>query len=577
MRDIGDVSLQIVETLDEAFALKRWLGERREILAIDTETGGLDFWSEPLRLVVVGDVDTGWAIPFDLWAGVVHETLGAYEGPVVFHNAKFDLHFLETNGVKIRRDRLHDTQTAAQLIEPLALSGLKPLANKWVDRSMSGNQKTLHDGMEENGWTWRTVPTTFPPYWIYAALDGVLTARLWAKFAPIVRDRFQDVYDLEIATTLVLTDMERRGARVDLAYLDTQIEAADRYIEETRAWVSSAYDGVNPTANRQVAEALVLDGVQLTERTPTGHYKLDEAVLSTVAGHPLADAVLSIRRVGKFRGSYFDALRRRADGDVIHAGMKSIGARTGRMSISNPPLQQMPRTAVVRDAFIPRDGNALISCDFDQIEMRLLAHFANETSMIDAIRDGVDLHSHVARSLFGPDFTKEQRQGCKGVNFGKVYGAGDETMAKTIGCSTEDAARFREMYEAQFPRVNTFMDEVQAVARTRYQEEGEAYVTTPIGRRQPGDTDRLYACVNYLIQGTAGDVFKRALVDLDHAGFGEFLILPVHDEAILDVPADHAEEMAREIERVMTDEKTYQVPLSASADVLPTRWGDKYR
>lgn len=574
---LASVSLKLVDSLDECFAFKRWLSEARPVLAVDTETGGFDYWRDALRLVVVGDAMTGWAIPWHKWAGLVDETLSIYEGETVFHNAKFDLHFLETNGVRIRRDRMHDTMTASHLIAPLGFHGLKPLSNQWIAPNVSIGQERLHDAMHASGWTWATVPTDFGPYWHYGALDAVLTARLWEKFEPLIALRYQDVYDLEIAVLDVLTNMERRGARVDLPYVTQRIAESEEYLGTTRAWVADNYGGCSLSANRQVAKALIEDGVELTERTQTGHWKLDEATLSTIAGHPLADAVLSYRKVAKVKKSYFEAIRERADGDVIHARMNAIGARTGRMSIADPPLQQLPRGAVVRDAFIPSPEHVLISCDFDQIEMRLLAHFANETSMIDAIRRGVDLHSYVAESLFGPEFTDENRQGCKGVNFGKVYGAGDETMAKTIGCSVEDATQFRIMYEAQFPRVNEFMREVEAIATERNALGGTPYVTTPIGRRQVGDAGRLYALVNYLIQGTAADVFKRSLVDLDAAGFGEWLILPVHDEAILDVPAETAPELAREIEQVMTDATTYQVPLSASADVLPERWGDKAR
>lgn len=609
---LEDVGLHLVESIDDAQECKRWLGERREILAVDTETGGLEWWREPLRLVVLGDERHGWAIPWELWAGVVHETLGRYSGEIVFHNAKFDLHFLEDAGLSIRRDRVHDTATAAHLLNPLSRRGLKFLSAVHLDPNAAAGQELLHEGMKENGWTWRTVPHDFPPYWAYAALDGVLTARLWSLFRPKIETSYQEVYDLEMAVQLVLLDMESRGVRVDFPYVDSKIAEMTTFIDETREWVGENFriprsalkrdpseeflvptgspedfaaaeaDGdemvsVSPTSNRQVAAALIADGVELEERTPSGGWKLDEPVLASFAGHPLADAVLNIRKAGKYRKSYFESLRLYADGDVVHATMNALGARTGRMSLEKPPLHQIPRGPLVRDAFIPRDGNVLVSCDFDQIEMRLLAHYAEETTMIEAIRRGVDLHGHVAESLFGPDFTKEQRQGCKGVNFGKVYGAGDETMAKTIGCSVAEAREFRIMYEAQFPRVNSFMREVEGVARQRAAEEGEGYVVDPFGRRHPADLGRFYALVNYLIQGTAAGVFKRALVDLDLAGLGDYLILPVHDEAILDVPRDDAEEIARVVGETMTDATTFAVPLTASAEILPERWGDKYR
>ena len=567
-------NLHLVETLDDALELRRWAGERRPVLAIDTETGGLDFWSEPLRLVVLGDTRDGWAIPWHPWAGAALEVLDAYDGPTVFHNAKFDVHFLETNGVRVRRDRLNDTGIAAHLLDPTSRHGLKFLAAQHVDSRSAVGQERLKDGMREHGWTWRTVPVEFPPYWTYAALDGVLTAALWEKFEPEIDAHYRDLYDMEVAVAMLLADMERRGARIDRIYCHTKATELIHFVAETREWVVENY-AVNPTSNRQVVERLQADGVTLTKRTDSGAFSVDEEVLAGL-DHPLAASVLRIREAQKFEKTYFSKFLELADGDRLHCSINPLGARTGRMSISRPSLQNVPRTAHVRDAFIPSEGGRLVSCDFDQIELRLLAHFAQETSMIEAIRDGVDLHGHTARLVFGDGFTKAHRQIAKGGNFAKVYGAGAAKFGQTVGISEPEAQAFMTRYEAAFPGVATFMRTVEAVAQQRAADEGAAYVKSPAGRRHPLDVRSLYKGVNYLIQGTAADVLKKAILDLDAAGLGEFLVLPVHDEVIADVPEADAAAVAAEIGRVMTDEATYAVPLTASADVVE-RWGEKYR
>lgn len=573
---MNDAVLNLVETLDDAQACKRWLGQARNVLGVDTETGGLEWWREPLRMVILGDEQTGWAIPWERWAGLVFETLGEYEDDVVFHNAKFDLHFLEGAGVSIRRDRLHDTQTASHLIDPLGRHGLKPLSVRYLDNRAAVGQNRLAETMRERSWDWRSVPFDYPPYWTYAALDAVLTARLWTKFKPDVYDgKYRDVYDLEIATLLILTDMERRGARIDLDYTETKANELEKFVLDTKAWSKTAF-GVNPSSDRQVRARLQEDGVVLTKKTDSGAFSVDESVLAPL-DHPLAETVLQVRKASKLASSYFRKFLDLADNDLLHASMNPQGARTGRMSVSTPSLQNLPKKSpLVRNSFIPREGNALISSDFDQIELRLLAHFADETAMIDAIRGGLDLHGETARLVYGEGYTTAQRGTAKNGNFAKVYGAGAQKFADTAGIPLSEAEVFLARYDATFPGVVSFMHEVEAVARTRQATEDVAYVTTPIGRYHPCERGREYALVNYLIQGTAADLLKKTLVALDLAGVGDYMILPVHDEVIFDVPTEQIENVVPVIERTMRDDETYKVPISASAEILAERWGEKY-
>jgi DNA polymerase-1 len=578
---LSDARLRLVENLDDALAFKRWLGERRPVLAFDTETGGLEWWREPLRLVQFGDAMSGWALPWGDWAGVVKEAFREYEGELVAHNAVFDMHFLEVNGVRLRRDQLHDTQVMAHLLDPTRKVGLKPLSDALIDPRASAGQATLQQGFMEHKWTWRTVPVDFPPYWLYATLDTVITARLHEMMRPEIDARYREAYDLEMAVALVIADMERRGFRADLDYTRTKLDELDAYTDEARAYCKATWD-VSPTSTRQVCDRLIADGIRLTKKTPGGAWKLDEEVLAGLSGqHPLSDMVGSIRQAGKFAKTYFGKILNLADGDVVHASVNPLGARTARMSVSNPPLQQLPSDSpLVRDCFLAREGNRLITIDFDQIEARLLAHFSGEPTMIEAILGGVDLHTFMAGKMYGTAApTKQQRKMSKSGTFGKIYGIGVQKFATQQGVSPDEARAFLAMFDQTFAAVPQFIRQVETVARQRLQTEGTAYITTPVGRRHPlgpYDGDAFYKLVNYLIQGTAADVLKQKLVALDCAGLGDYLILPVHDEVIFDVPEKDAEVVAASALEIMQDFTTWAVPLTAGADIV-TRWGDKYR
>lgn len=580
MTALEDVELHLVDSFAEAERFMRWLGERRDVLAIDTETGGLEWWREPLRLVTIGDARDGWAIGWEDWAGLVKDAIQRYDdGPLVMHNMKFDTHFLEVNGVQVPRGRLEDTMLMAHLLDSTQSVALKSLSARLIDPRAGGNQQVLKEAMRQQGWTWATIPVDFETYWLYGALDAVLTARLYEQMKPQVDASFRGIYELELASTMVLTNMERRGLRIDREYVQRQLIAAEAWVEQTCAWVHQTYGVENVNSNPQLIRALQADGAPLTQRTEKGNLKLDEDVLHSLE-HPLANAVVQIRKVAKVANSYFKNFLEMADGDVLHPSVHPVGARTGRMTVTGPALQTLPRGPVVRDAFIPRDGSRLVLADFDQVEMRVFAHFAREQGMIEAIRSGVDLHTYVCRELYQipADQTppREKRQITKNANFAKVYVAGVATFARTAGIPENDARAFLATYDGRFPGVRQFHAQVQQLAQERAASEGHAYVTTPFGRRHHADADKAYKLVNALIQGTCADLLKAKLVELDAAGFGDAMLLPIHDEVIFDIAAEDALEARGQIEHVMGERVRFAVPLSVHAEVVE-RWGDAYR
>ena len=201
MSVLDHVQLHFVRTLDDALELKRWLGERRRFLGVDTETGGFDHVRDELRLVQFGDLNHGWAVPYGDWAGFVKEVLETYDEAMVLHNSQFDARFIHTaTKQRWKWENTHDTMTMAHLLDPLRPKGLKPLAAAHVDAKAVSAQQTLHDAMAANRWSWATVPVDFPYYWIYGAMDPVLTCYMAEKFYPQIESRYGQVYDLEMNT-----------------------------------------------------------------------------------------------------------------------------------------------------------------------------------------------------------------------------------------------------------------------------------------------------------------------------------------------------------------------------------------
>jgi DNA polymerase-1 len=575
------VSVKLLESVDDAQEFKRWLGERRPVLGFDTETTGLTWWGarDAVRLAQFGDAMTGWAIPFERWSGVVEEAFKEYEGPIAGHNTRFDLRFMHHHGIEVDQRLVHDTMLAANALWPNQRLGLKWLATKHIDPAAASGESALTDAMTGGSWNWRTVPVDLPQYWSYGALDTVLTARLHELMQPMLKaEKLEEVYELECAVSQVLYKMETRGARIDVPHCHKQYELLTAYAKDARAYVQDTW-GISPTAKDEVIQFLSAQGYNFHKRTPGGSLKLDEDVLSSIQ-HPVAEMILNVRRAEKLASTYFSNFVDLVDDNgMLHCSVRQVGARTGRMSITDPALQTLPRdNKTVRNAFIPIDPeHRIATIDYDQIEMRIFAHFAGEEEMIRQIRDlGVDLHTAVCRAIYGiPDDQippAALRQITKSSNFAKVYGAGAKKFALTAGITEEEGIAFYATYDNTFPRVKMFQRELSDIAHGRFVTEGRAYVRAPSGRLHITDDDSTYKLTNFLVQGTAADVLKQKIVELDLCGFGDYMFLPVHDEILFDFPEDRAVELIAEAAEIMTDRTNFAVPLTVSASPPMEKW-----
>lgn len=583
------VKFRLVDSIDDLWAMKAWAGERRDTpLMFDTETTGLNPERDRIRLIQLGDKQRGWAVPWDLWGGGALEILKKYEGRLGAHNRSFDLRFLITHSDwDPPWERIDDTLTMAHLINPQRPRGLKPLADRLVDPRASAGETVLHDGMKKQGWTWATVPLAYAPYWLYAAADPVLTAFIWEKLEPDVHARYAKVYDLEQAVNRVCAQMMLRGMKVDVPYIHQRLGEIKTFSQETRAWLSGAHGVSSPMSAQQIAKAFEAWGQEIEWWTDNNAPQMDKESLGWYQQNAVAPEIsqlcqyiLKIRHAEKMAGTYLENLLKMRDTqDRVHASIWPLGARTGRMSITDPALQTLPRDdLIVRGAFIPREGCVLISCDYSQIEARLAAHFAQDQGLVTAFKiadeDSTDFFAEIATDLWNVPVSKadRRRQMVKNMVYARIYGAGLAKMALTAGVPVPEMRRVKEKFDYRYPGLDSMTRKIMEDARAIQAEMKKPGVYTPLGRFLPGEAGREYALVNYLIQSHASEVLKQAMLDLDAAGLGDAMLVPVHDEIVFEVPAAEADEAMQTIQWTMENRRDYAVPITCEPKLMTERW-----
>lgn len=594
---LDGIKLKLVDSIEEAYNLLQWLGERRPLnaLAVDLETTGLSRETDRIKLAQIGDGMTGWAIPWEHWNGVLRDVATRWQGRWVTHNGpSFDLVFLRRHGVDIPQHLVDDTMVRAAVNEPHMSKGLKQQATRHVDAAAAG----LGEVLKGTSWTWENVPVDYGPYWQYGALDPILTYRLEQHHAPVTETTCKDAYDLELSTQFITERMERYGAHVDRKAATEAYAKFMRFCDQVEDWCMSNY-GVKPGSNQAVVKVLQEAGHTFSKATASGAVALDANVLEGIE-HPLAQQVLARRQLQKLASTYLRFYIDHADAnDLLHPSINTLGARTGRMSVSEPNMQNLPRQGtsgaadlvrnmitsryvdpeVDEDGWVPAYHGSLLMCDFAQIEMRLLAHFSGEPALIEAFKHpDLDFFVALARQIYGDEsITKKdpRRQITKNSGYAKVYGAGARKFAQTAGIPESQARDFLKRFDVLYPGVQKFSNDVLNAAFERQKTEGLAYARSPFtGRPFVADSRKEYALINYLIQGSAAEILKRKLLELDAAGLGPWMFLPVHDEILLDVPGEHVMDAAHTLQRVMNDHSMLTVPIEAEVS-YGRRWGSK--
>lgn len=585
--------IHFVESWVEIEELVDWIryeNEHGRPIAVDTETTGLDIFSPgfSVRLVQFGSISCAWVVPVNEETKSGIRMALSIADRMVIHNASFDIKALNQVGllpysVDEAWKRSIDTKILAHLVDPIGKLSLEDVyARETGDDQTSHTAKAAKDALfKENGWTddngWKLVPVDAKAYVVYAGTDVLIASILHEALSPLVHDQ-QELIQFEHDVARLVTHLEIRGMPVDVDYAERLEAYFLKEAEEAKA-ICADYGVTNPNSTAQVREALLALGAVLVERTKTGQFKTDKKVLEALAenneGTPLAELAAAIDKAknnGKKAKAYVRRVLEGLDANgYVHADIKALEARTARMSISKPPLQQLPSGDWhVRRMFVAPPGYVFASVDYSQVELRVLAALSEEPTMMQAIADGLDLHDVTAELLYGPDFAKAQRKLAKNTNFGRVFGGGAVTLARQAGVTISEAKQAMALYDKGYPGIKRYSKKLMERA-----EWGKAEVLTPIGRRLPLDRNRLYAATNYIVQSTARDVLCSAMLDLEEAGLWQYAVLPIHDEVLFLLPEDEAEELVKRIEDVMSFD-FFGVFLKAEGEIDGPSWGHAY-
>lgn len=561
-------------------------------LSIDLETTSLD----PIEAEIVG-----WALAWtpgeavyvpvghrDLMDGgrqldaaevveVLRELLEDADFPKIAQNAKYELRVLHRHGVALR-GVVHDPMLASYLLDPnRRRTGLDALALDHLNHRMIAFEDVAGKGRQQK--TFDMVPIDEAT--AYAAEDADMTLRLADVLGPLLEgaDMTGLLREVELPVSDVLARMENAGVAVDREQLQAlSIEFAERLdaLEGEIHEVAGRPFLIN--SHRQLAEILFEElGLPVQKKTKSGP-STDQSVLETLRPmHPLPALILDYRQLAKLRSTYVDALPSLIHPVTgrVHTTFNQAVAATGRLSSSNPNLQNIPIRTVegrrIRAAFVAPPGRLLLAADYSQIELRLLAHLSGEPVLLEAFRQGEDVHRRTAAEVFEVDsdaVTREQRAAAKTINFGVIYGMGAHRLAGELGIDRKEAAAWIERYFQRISKVQPYFDALVEKA-TRL-----GWAETITGRRRPvpelhaGGRHRALGerlAVNTPIQGSAADLIKIAMIRIDRrlreSDLDAVLVLQVHDELVFELGEEVAEELAALVREEMEGAMALDVPL----------------
>ncbi len=593
------------ETVLDQARFDAWLEKLRQapLFAFDTETTGLDaqqaqlvglsFAVEPheAAYVPLGHDYEGAPVQLDREA-VLQALKPLLEDPAkakVGQNAKYDINILANNSPAIEmRGVAYDTMLESYVLNSTATRhDMDSLAQKYLDHSTIAFEDIAGKGAKQLTFNQINLDKAGP----YAAEDADITLRLHHALQARLAQTpsLQPVLmDIEMPLVPVLAKIERQGALVDAALLHVQSdELGVKMAElELRAY-ELAGEAFNLGSPKQLG-AILYDklGMPVLSKTAKGQPSTAEAVLDELAeqGYPLPEVLMQYRSLSKLKSTYTDKLPGQINPRTgrIHTSYQQAVAATGRLSSSDPNLQNIPiRTAEgrrIRQAFVASPGYKLLAADYSQIELRIMAHLAKDEGLLHAFRNNLDVHRATAAEVFGvalEDVTTDQRRKAKAINFGLIYGMSAFGLAKQIGVDRKQSQDYIDRYFARYPGVLAYME------RTRAQAAEQGFVETLFGRRLylPDINAKNPAlrkgaertAINAPMQGTAADIIKRAMVNVDHwlseSGLDARVILQVHDELVLEVREDLVQQVKDEIRQHMSQAAQLDVPLLVEAGI----------
>ncbi len=605
---VGKLSLSTLETIlvDSQEKLDQLLDDLKntEWLSFDTETTDVD----PNRANLVGisiatEPTKGYYIPIGHNTGenqlplekIVSAIRPFMEDPKVNkvgHNLKYDGMMLSKYGIEVH-PYIFDTMIAAWVVDPGTFNyGLKDLADQHLNIQMTRIEELIGSGKSQKNMA--DVPAKDVAD--YAAADAAVPLALMPKLHQLLQknDLLKVFEEIEMPLIPVLANMELAGIALDKEFFTKmEDELEERLVEiesEVHKLVGYTFN-INSTQqlSKALFETLGLESPN-KKKTASGHYSTNAAVLEELQGeHKVVDLMLEYRELSKLQSTYVKSLPEQINPKTgrIHTSFSQTGAVTGRLSSSNPNLQNIPtRTELgrkVRNGFIADPGCGLLAVDYSQVELRIVAHMSQDEAMLSAFRAGQDIHSTTAAAIYEiplDQVSKEQRRHAKAINFGLIYGMSPFGLSRSTGLTLSEAENFVKAYFKRFPSVKEYLDGLKKMAMQ------QGYVETLLGRRRyfPNLSTTTNVtlrnreereAINAPIQGTAADILKIAMIKLASAlqksQLKAKILLQVHDELLLEVPENEHEETTKLVQSIMENAYQLSIPLSTEA-----RWGKNW-
>ena len=583
-------------------AFDRWFAtvQAAELVAVDTETTSLD----ELRAEIVGisfSVEPGAAayiplrhegpdapeqLPIDEVLARLKPWLEDASRPKLGQHVKYDRHVFANHGIDVR-GYAHDTMLQSYVLEVHKPHGLASLAERHLGRSGISYEDLCGKGVHQIPFAQVAVDKATA----YSCEDSDQTLDVHRVLWPLLQGQagLLDIYALEMASSEALFRIERNGVLIDAPTLAGQShELGQRILQLEQEAYEIAGQPFNLGSPKQLGE-IFFDklGLPVVKKTATGARSTDEEVLEKLAeDYPLPAKILEHRSLSKLKGTYTDKLSQLANPRTgrVHTHYAQAVAVTGRLSSNDPNLQNIPiRTAEgrrVREAFVAPPGRLIASADYSQIELRIMAHLSGDESLLNAFTQGLDVHRATAAEVFGVEVdqvSSQQRRYAKVINFGLIYGMSSFGLAKNLGIETKSAAAYIDRYFQRYPGVKQYMDDTKAAAKA------QGYVETVFGRRLylpeinspngPRRSAAERAAINAPMQGTAADLIKKAMVEvqrvLDEQRPDVLMIMQVHDELVFELPAEHEAWVRTEVPRIMAEVAELKVPVLAEVGVGP--------
>jgi DNA polymerase-1 len=575
------------------------------IISFDTETTSTDEMTASLvGISLAVEPGTGYYVPVGHTAGTqlsVEQVLSTLRKPLtdaripkIGHHLKYDFIMLVRYGVRVA-PLAFDTMLAEWVLDPGSRNlGLKNMAAVRMGENMTHIEDLIGSGKNQRTMAEVAIGDAAP----YAAADAEKPLRL----KPILETelkRFPKLWDLfiniEIPLISVLADMEMAGVALDKSFFSAFSSQLSGRLADLEKQIYVAVGRTFNINSTQQLSSVLFETLRLTppnrgKKTASGHYSTAAGVLDEMSGmHPVVDMILEYREYAKLKSTYVDALPAEIHPETgrVHTSYSQTGAVTGRLASSNPNLQNIPiRTDLgrqVRRGFVAGPGNVFVSLDYSQIELRIVAHMANDAAMLDAFRRGQDIHATTAAAIFDVPLdavTKEQRRHAKAINFGLIYGMSAFGLTNSTGLTLAESQNFVEEYFKEFPGVKKYLDGIRQSARAT------GYVETLLGRRRyfPALKSTLNQvlrnreereAINAPIQGTAADILKIAMIQIPpamaQASLHGRMLLQVHDELVIECPRLEMNETIRVARQVMENAYPLSIPLDTEA-----RWGTNW-